>query len=171
MGFLDSIFGKKKKKKQSAKQKQKQKSKPKQEKQNVTIMNDPLVTLTSEVTAVNYAIKDLKRAMHDDHHRILGEFDQLPKHDDIKDILNSKKDRLEREKSRIEKEIEVTELQKEIIEHLETPKSAAEVAEKLNKSRTWVSQQMAKLLENGMVDSKKEGKYVKYFLPSADTEQ
>lgn len=170
MGFLEVIFGKKKKR-QVAKQKQKQKPAQEETQKQVTMVQDPLVTLATEVTSVRYAIQDMKRAMHSDHHRILEEFDHLPKHDDIKEILTSRKERLEKEKSRIEKEIEVTALQKDIIEHLDSPKSAAEVAERLNKSRTWVSQQMAKLLENSMVESKKEGKSVKYFVPSVDTGQ
>lgn len=158
MGILATLLKKKKKEKQD-----------KKEKAGVQVVNEePSITLTREVLGVRYAIEDLKRAMHNDHHKILDEIDGVPKKDDLKDALGEKIEKLKEEKKKIEKEIELNELQRKILDRLEVPTSAADLAEELGKSRTWISQQVNKLVSSGYIKPKKEGKKVKYVI---DTEK
>ena len=144
------------------------KKKKEEEKEKAIVKEDSQITMMREVLGIRYAIEDLKKGMHDDHHRILNEFELLPKREDIKDALGEKLDRLKDEKTKLEKEIELTELQRKILDYLEHPITAAELAKELDKSRTWVSQQVNKLVEAGMVNTKKEGKFVKYYTDSED---
>ena len=173
---MDLLLGKKPKKKQAVKQKQAQKkkkaSKPKQEQmQRVIVQEDASVTMMKEVVGVRYAIDDLKRAMHDDHHRIIGEFEHIPKHNDLHQALGERIEGLKKEQERIAREIEVTELQKKVLDLTVEPLSAAEVANIIGKSRTWVSQQVGTLAKAGYLERLQEGKSIRYKTTTAGTEK
>jgi len=147
--------------------KQKKKSEEKgEEKQNQKgvniIQEDPVVTMAREVMNMRYFLEDMKRAMHDDHHRIIDEFTYLPKHDDLKEALGERIEKLKEEQLRIAREIEVTELQRGILDILGTPKSAQDVAKELGKSRTWVSQQISTLNKAGFLEKEQKGKRITY---------
>ncbi|MFH1786547.1 MAG: helix-turn-helix domain-containing protein [archaeon] len=137
--------------------------KKEEQKESTIVKEDVAITMMRELLGIRFAVDDLKRAMHDDHHRILTEFDLLPKRDDLRDALGEKIERLRGEKEKLEKEIELTELQRKILDYLEHPITAAELAKALGKSRTWVSQQVNRLVDAGMVKTKKEGKFLKYY--------
>lgn len=168
------LLGRKPKKKQAATQKQVQKKKKSQkpnqvQTQKILVQEDTPVTMMKEVIGIRYAIDDLKRAMHDDHHRIIGEFDNIPKHNDLHSALGEKIEALKQEQEKIAREIEVTELQKKILDSVIEPLSAAEVANVIGKSRTWVSQQVGTLLKAGYLEKLQEGKSIRYRTTAAGT--
>lgn len=145
------------------KKKVEEKSDSKQAQKEVKIIQEePMVTMTREIMGMRYFLEDLKRAMHDDHHRILDEFGYLPKREDISDAFKEKIEKLRAEQVRIAKELEVTEFQKVILEGLIAPKSAQEVADELGKSRTWVSQQISPLVKAGFLEKEQVGKRITY---------
>lgn len=137
-----------------------------QPQKTVVVREEPIITVARELNEIKYMLDDLKNAMHDDHHRMLKEFEYLPKRDEFTRTLDEKLSALNAKKEEVEKEIETTELQKEIINALrDGPLSAAEIADKLQKSRTWVSLQVSQLVTIGLLEHKRDGKHVKYALP------
>ena len=139
----------------------------------VMIKEEPMITVTRELSEVRYILEDLKKAMLRDHHRILDEFEKLPKSGDFAEILDDKLQNLKGKKEAIEKEIKTTELQKDILNVLSEQDmlSAAEIAEKLKRSRTWVSLQIAQLTAQGAIEQEKDGKHVKYKRTEQEKEQ
>ncbi len=139
----------------------------------VMIKEEPMITVTREISEVKYILDDLKKAMLRDHHRILDEFERLPKSGDFADILDHKLQNLKGKKEALEKEIKTTELQKDVINVLSEKDmlSAAEIAEKLGRSRTWVSLQVAQLANQGVIEHQREGKHVKYKLTEKEEAQ
>jgi len=145
------------------KKKTKEKDDEKEEQKTVqVIQEDPMVTMTREVMNMRYFLEDMKRAMHDDHHRIIDEFTYLPKREDIDTAFAEKIERLKVEQERIAKELEITEFQKELLDVLVTPKSSQDVANELGKSRTWVSQQISPLHKAGFLEKNQVGKRITY---------
>jgi len=139
----------------------------------VMIKEEPMITVAREIADVKYILEDLKKSMTRDHHRMLDEFEKLPKSGDFAEILDKKLDSLKDKKDEIDKEIRTTELQKDILNVL-TDKdmlSAAEIAEKLNKSRTWVSLQVTQLANQGIIEYERDGKFVKYKLTDKSKKQ
>lgn len=137
----------------------------------IIVKEEPIITVARELNDIKYMIEDLKSSMHDDHHRMLKEFDDLPKKDELTRVLDEKLSALNAKKEEVEKEIQTTELQKEIINALRTgPLSAAEIADKLQKSRTWLSLQVSQLVTLGLLEHKRDGKHVKYTLPQKKPE-
>jgi len=176
MAWMDLLLKRKPKKRQAVRQKQVQKKKPKKKDkpagaQKIVVQEDASMTMMKEILGIRYAIDDLKRGMHDDHHRILDEFSAIPKHDDLHNALGEKLDILRKEQERIAQEIEITELQKKILDAVIEPMSAAEVANVIGKSRTWVSQQVGTLLKAGYLEKTQEGKSIKYKTTAAGTEK
>lgn len=132
----------------------------------VMIKEEPMITVAREIADVKYLLDDLKKSMTRDHHRMLDEFEKLPKSGDFAEILDKKLEGLKDKKEEIDKEIRTTELQKDILNVLSDKDmlSAAEIAEKLNKSRTWVSLQVTQLANQGVIGYERDGKHVKYKL-------
>lgn len=132
----------------------------------VMIKEEPMITVAREIADVKYILEDLKKSMTRDHHRMLDEFEKLPKSGDFAEILDKKLEGLKDKKEAIDKEIRTTELQKDILNVLSDKDrlSAAEIAEKLNKSRTWVSLQVTQLANQGIIEYERDGKFVKYKL-------
>lgn len=132
----------------------------------VMLKEEPMITVAREIADVKYILEDLKKSMTRDHHRMLDEFEKLPKSGDFAEILDKKLDSLKDKKEEIDKEIRTTELQKDILNVLSDKDmlSAAEIAEKLNKSRTWVSLQVTQLANQGIIEYERDGKFVKYKL-------
>lgn len=157
MGLLGFLKLKKK-----ADEKEEEKGEKQDQKQVQVIQEDPMVTMTREVMNMRYFMEDMKRAMHDDHHRILDEFTYLPRREDINEAFKEKIEKLKAEQLRIAKEIEVTEFQKGILEVLSVPKSAQDVATELGRSRTWISQQISTLNKAGFLEKEQKGKSIKY---------
>lgn len=170
MSLLDLLKPKKKRKKTSTRQKAKQKTKKKQAQKQEVVVEDPLMTISRQLTDIRRDLQEINVVLHsgfsglrEDHHKILDL--QLTKEDleSFKKDLENRKLTLEAVKNKIESELGMLEIDQKIIETIEEkPSRAIEIAKKLKLSRQYISERLSLLVSHKVVKQYKKGRRIYY---------
>lgn len=163
-------FGKKKKKSTTRQKRVKKPRTIKPRAVTVEQIEDPLITVTRQLTQIQQGIAETNNLLHggfqglrEDHHKILE--DQASKQDieEYKRMLDFKKEELERVKIRIEKKIALLDIDKSILDLISEEKlQSVVVAEKLDIARQYAATRLGILHDLGYVKKMKKGRKVFY---------
>ncbi len=135
---------------------------------------DPLFTISRQLTQVQYELKDIKpliesstQSLREDHYRLLEE--QAKTVEEYKKHLNYKKENLKQAKQRVETELKHIDVDSKILDHLSiAPKRTVEISEELKISRGYAAERVKALLEAGQIDRFKQGKKAYYKIPKPE---
>ncbi|MFO7872142.1 MAG: winged helix-turn-helix domain-containing protein [Candidatus Undinarchaeales archaeon] len=160
----------KKKKKTSTKSKKKSKSKSKKESKQKKQVEDPVMTVSRQLTNIRRDLQDMDSVVRNgfqglraDHHRILEE--QFDKEDleEFKKWTEKRKLTLKQIKGKVEDELEMIEIDRKVLDLIEKEKKrSAEIAEELEISRQYASERLNELIDQKLVKRVKKGRKVYY---------
>lgn len=133
---------------------------------------EPLITVSRQLTLIQEGIASLDATIHsgfrglrDDHHRILEEQLTKKEFDIFREKIESKRDLLQRLKGEIDEEIKVLDIDKKLLELLQKRSMrSVEIAEILKISRQYAATRTNALMHTGFVESVRNGKEIYYRL-------
>ena len=169
MGLFNILKPKKKKKKTSTRQKTKTKTKNQKAKKQEVVVEAPLMTISSQLTDIRRDLQEINVVLHsgfsglrEDHHKILETQINKDDFENFKRYLENRKLTLESVKNKIETELEMLEIDQKIIDALEKPMRAVEIAKALKLSRQYISERLNFLVSRKIVKQYKKGRKIYY---------